>query len=241
MSKFVIVKLGSTIPSLVSRKGDFDDWILLGMGVASEETSVVDVPNGQPFPLQAEIQGVVVTGSHSMLTDHHDWSERTAAWLSAGVEKRIPTLGICYGHQLLAYALGGQVGNNPNGREFGTVEVHLNEDAAGDALLGGFPSTMKAHVSHTQSVLRLPSQAKRLAYSERDPNQAFVVNNCAWGVQFHPEFDAEIVREYTLGHSDVLIAEGQNPVELAAASVDTPHGTEILKRFVAMARGQVRA
>ncbi len=173
-----------------------------------------------------------------MVTEHHDWSERTAKWLANGVEKGMPTLGICYGHQLLAYALGGEVGNNPNGREFGTIEVHLEQAAREDALLGGLPTPMKGHVSHTQSVFRLPAEARRLAYSERDPNQAFVINNCAWGVQFHPEFDAEIVREYTLGHSDVLLAEARIQPSWAAVSVDTPHGTEILQRFVEVARRQ---
>jgi GMP synthase (glutamine-hydrolysing) len=240
MRKIVIVKVGTTMSSLLSRKGDFEDWILSGMGICSEKTSVVDVSNAQPLPPHNTISGVIITGSHAMVTDRHDWSERTAEWLAGGVERSIPMLGICYGHQLLAYALGGEIGNNPNGREFGTVDVHLEEGAADDALLGGLPTPMKVHVSHTQAVLRLPASAKRLAYSNRDPNQAFVVNNCAWGVQFHPEFDSEIVREYTLGHSESLLAEGQNPTELAAASVDTPHGAEILKRFVAVAQGHAK-
>ena len=55
------------------------------------------------------------------------------------VERGIPTLGICYGHQLLAHALGGEVGDNPNGREFGTVTVELTAEAADDPLLGGLP------------------------------------------------------------------------------------------------------
>jgi GMP synthase (glutamine-hydrolysing) len=236
MRKIVTVKVGSTMPSLVSRKGDFEDWILSGMGICTQETSVVDVPNGHPLPRHDEISGVIVTGSHAMVTEHHDWSERTAEWLARGVEKEIPTLGICYGHQLLAYSLGGVVGNNPNGPEFGTVEVHMEEHASEDFLLGGLPTPLKVHVSHTQSVLCLPSQARRLAYSDRDPNQAFVVNHCAWGVQFHLEFDAEITREYILSHSDVLLAEDQNSTALAAASVHTPCGDEILKRFVVVAQ-----
>ncbi len=173
-----------------------------------------------------------------MVTEHQDWSERTARWLAAAVEKGIPILGICYGHQLLAYALGGEVGDNPKGREFGTIEVHVTDSAREDALLGGLPTPITVHVSHTQSVLRLPAQARRLAYSERESNQAFAIGACAWGVQFHPEFDAAIVREYVHSHRDELSAEGQDPTALIAHTKDTPHGAAILERFASVAYGQ---
>jgi GMP synthase (glutamine-hydrolysing) len=238
MRSIIIVKVGSTMPALQAAKGDFDDWILSGLVDSSGERRIVDVCNGGALPPYDGISGIVVTGSHAMVTEHHEWSERTARWLAGAVEKGIPILAICYGHQLLAYALGGEVGNNPNGREFGTIEVHLEESAREDALLGSFSSPIQVHVSHTQSVLRLPPEAKRLASSERDINHAFVVGACAWGVQFHPEFDAEVVREYILSHREALLAEGQNPTELAAKSADTPHGTEILKRFAAVVRGR---
>ncbi len=236
MRSIIIVKVGSTMPSLVSAKGDFEDWILSGLGVSDEDKHVVDACKGCALPSYDGIAGIVVTGSHAMVTEHQEWSERTAMWLAGAVEKGLPILGICYGHQLLAYALGGEVGANPNGRESGTIEVHLEERAREDALLGGFSSPIQVHVSHTQSVLRLPPEAKRLASSERDINQAFVAGACAWGVQFHPEFDAEIVGEYLRAHTEELLGEGQTPSDLAAESVDTPYGTEILKRFAAVVK-----
>jgi GMP synthase (glutamine-hydrolysing) len=222
------------MPSLLSQRGDFADWILAGMKISHEMPLVVDVRESPVLPAYDSMAGIVVTGSHAMVTEHQGWSERTAEWLAGSVENRIPILGICYGHQLLAYALGGEVDNNPQGQEFGTVEIYLEDRAQEDALLGGFPTRIKMQVSHTQSVLRLPSQAKRLAYSERDRNQAFVVKGFAWGVQFHPEFDAAIVREYICSHRESLIQEGQNPAELMAKSLDTPYGAAILKRFASI-------
>jgi GMP synthase (glutamine-hydrolysing) len=133
---------------------------------------------------------------------------------------------------LIAYALGGEVGDNPNGCEFGTVEVNLNENARGDKLFGGFSTPMRVHVSHTQSVLRLPDNAKLLASSDVDINQAFVVGNSAWGIQFHPEFDAEIVIEYINQHREALLREHNNPDRIIERCLDTPHGSEMLKRFV---------
>jgi len=232
MDKVLIIKTGSTFPFLVSKRGDFEHWILSGMQIEPESALIVDVSNGYPLPGFDGISGVVISGSHAMVTEHPDWSQRTAEWLVEAALKQIPILGICYGHQLLAYALGGEVGDNPNGCEFGTVEVNLNENALGDKLFGGFSTPILAHVSHTQSVLRLPDKARLLASSDVDKNQAFVVGNSAWGVQFHPEFDAEIVIEYINQHSEVLLRENKNPDRIIESSFNTHHGSEMLKRFV---------
>ena len=67
--------------------------------------------------------------------------------------------GICYGHQLLADALGGTVDYNLLGPERGTTEVTLLKAASTDPLFGGLPQTIEVHVSHSQLVLRLPSDA----------------------------------------------------------------------------------
>jgi GMP synthase (glutamine-hydrolysing) len=235
MRKVIIVKVGSTLPVLLARRGDFEDWVVSGMGSANGDVKIVDAWNGDLLPDYDKIAGVVIPGSHAMVTEHQPWSERVAAWLPGLVAREVPTLGICYGHQLLAYALGGQVGDNPNGREYGTIGVALEEDARDDPLLGGLPNPVEVHVSHTQSVLRLPPGARRLASSTRDANEAFVVGAAAWGVQFHPEFDADIVTEYIRHSASVLAGEGQDPAGLAAGCHDTPYGATILRRFLQIA------
>ena len=239
MRKLVIVKTGSSLPELVARKGDFEDWILNGLAAALDTVTVIDAQNGDPLPDAADLAGVVITGSHEMVTDRQPWSERAASWLQEVVAHGVPTLGICYGHQLLAHALGGEVGDNPNGREFGTVTVKLEAEAADDPLLGGLPARLPVQVCHTQSALALPAGARRLAHGDRDANQAFVVGEAAWGVQFHPEFDAEVVAAYIEHYDARLRAEGQDPAALIAGCEDTPVGTTILRRFgqIVAARG----
>jgi GMP synthase (glutamine-hydrolysing) len=232
MKKFLVIKTGSTFPFLVSKRGDFEHWILSGMQIEPESALIVDVYNGSPLPGFDGIFGVIISGSHAMVTEHHDWSERTVKWVAEAALKQIPILGICYGHQLLAYALGGEVGDNPNGCEFGTVEVSLNENAREDKLFGGFSTPIFVHVSHAQAVLRLPDNTTLLASSDVDKNQAFVFENFAWGVQFHPEFDSEIVIEYINQHREELLGEDKNPDRIIERSFDTHYGSEILKRFV---------
>lgn len=109
MGQILIVKVGSTLPSLLSKRRDFERWILSGMQVHSGRAVIADVCDGAPLPGYDEMSGVVITGSHAMVTEHQDWSERAATWLPGAVERGVPTLGVCYGHQLLAYALGGEV------------------------------------------------------------------------------------------------------------------------------------
>ncbi len=215
------------MPSLKSRRGDFEDWILEGMGLSVGQADVVDVAAGQPLPLPENAGAIVITGSHDMVTDRLEWSEQTASWLARAVSHGAPILGICYGHQLLAHALGGTVGYNPNGREMGTREVTFLEAAFRDRLLGGLPGTIQVHLSHSQSVLSLPPGAIHLALNSLDRNQAFRVGDCAWGVQFHPEFDAGIMRAYV---KEEGLPEG-------SSIIDTPFGNEILRRFATIARG----
>ena len=231
MRELIILKTGSTLPTLLARRGDFTDWIVAGLEADRAAVRVIDTQDGDALPAYDEVAGVVITGSHDMVTERQPWSERAAAWLPGLVERGIPTLGICYGHQLLAHALGGEAGDNPNGREFGTITVELEAAAADDPLLGGLPARLPAQVCHTQSALRLPPGARRLAKGDREANQAFVVGKSAWGVQFHPEFDAEIVTTYIEHYADRLRAEGQDPDALIAGCHDTPASTTILRRF----------
>jgi GMP synthase (glutamine-hydrolysing) len=235
--KILIIKTGSTLPALKSRKGDFEDWIIAGMGVSDAQVSVVDVTAGGALPENGTCRGVVITGSHSMVTERLRWSEATASWLALEVASGTPTLGICYGHQLLGHALGGLVQQNPLGWELGTVEVTLREPALQDEIFGGCGATIRVHVSHAESVLRLPKNAVRLATNTRDINQAFRVGANAWGVQFHPEFDAEIVRAYIEHCRSRLIAEGQDPDRLMREASDTSSGKELLTRFSKVAWG----
>jgi GMP synthase (glutamine-hydrolysing) len=231
MKPILIIKTGSTFPEISKVRGDFEDWIMAGMGLAREQFLICDVVAGQALPDYEAISGSVITGSHAMVTDHADWSERTAAWLSGAIVRNIPTLGICYGHQLLAYALGGQVADNPNGLEFGTQTVTLLDHARRDPLFCILPATVPFQATHTQSVIELPPGARLLATNSMDANHAFGIGHCAWGVQFHPEFDADIVRRYIEILWDHLQSKGLQPEELMKKCFDTPFGEAFLKRF----------
>jgi GMP synthase (glutamine-hydrolysing) len=171
-----------------------------------------------------------------MVTEGEDWSRRVAGWIGDAVAADTPLLGICYGHQLLAQALGGEVGWNPRGREFGTVEVILHAEARVDPLFGHLPPRIPVHTCHAQSVLRLPPGAVCLASNAHDPHHAFVLGKTAWGVQFHPEFDVLAARAYIVECADLLRAEGIVPEQLLRSTRETSESEGLLERFGRMVR-----
>lgn len=226
----LIVQTGKTFSDISKTQGDFADWIAAGLGNPSNQLHI-NAWEVSAFPSPSNLAGIVLSGSHAMVTDREDWSERLAAWLRNCVEEGVPVLGICYGHQLLAHAMGGEVGYRAQGIEIGTRSINVTENAVEDALFKNLPAQFPAQLVHSQSVLTLPLNAILLASSADEPHQAFRIGNCAWGVQFHPEFSANAMRAYIQQKADYLIEQQQNPKVLGAAVEDTPQASALLQRF----------
>lgn len=229
--QFLIIETGQPVASM-RRHGRFPHWIRVAAGLRADQARVVNVEAGETLPDHAHFSGVLVTGSGAMVTERHAWSERTADWLRDGLDDALPVFGICYGHQLLAHALGGEVGDNPSGREMGTVPVDLHPAAAQDVLFSALPSTFAAQVTHLQTVLRPPADVAVLARSQQDHCQAFRWRDHAWGVQFHPEFSAVHMRGYVQARREALQREGRCHQRLSKEIKATPHARGVLRRFV---------
>ena len=237
-ASFLVIQTGQPVASM-RRHGSFAHWIRVAAGLHPDDVVVVDTEGGDALPVREGFAGVIVTGSAAMVTDRHPWSERTAAWLRDAAHAGMPLLGICYGHQLIAHALGGEVGDNPAGREMGTVHLDVLPAAAKDPLFSGLPERFPAQATHLQSVLRLPEGAHVLASSPQDAVHAFRWGDCAWGVQFHPEFSTTHMRGYIRARADALVREGRSGTQLARAVSAAPHARRVLRRFVRVARAGI--
>lgn len=231
--KVVILKTGSTYPGLKEQFGDFEEWFVRGLSPRFDIT-VLNTVAGELPGEPTDWDGVVVTGSPAMVSDREPWSEDAAAWLARVVDKAVPLLGVCYGHQLLAHALGGEVGYHPGGRESGTHRVELLNSAADDPLFRGMPDSFNAQLTHKQTVLRLPQGAILLGRNEFEPHQAFRVGECAWGVQFHPEFSDAIMRAYLGVQAPDLELEGFDPQAMINSVTGAPEASGLLERFCAL-------
>ncbi len=231
MKKLYIIKVGSTFPATKKLFGDFDQWTVNTLGPINIDLEIVDAEHGVPLPKIAECAGVVITGSHAMVTANMPWSVRLEKWIRSLLDERIPVFGICYGHQLLAKAAGGLVDFHPRGREIGTVCVNLLPGCSADPVFRALPKSFLVHVSHSQTVLRLPKAAVRLAANTHEPNHAFRLGECAWGVQFHPEYDAGIMRSYIREQAYELESAGIEVSRLLDGVSETPTAAQILRTF----------
>ena len=235
MKPFLIIETGDPVPDL-RRHGGFGHWIRVAAGLPRQAARCVRVHDGEDLPDPSRFAGVLVSGSGAMVTDRADWSERSAAWLGDAARAGHPVFGICYGHQLLAHALGGRVEDNPRGREMGTVTLALAAAAGEDPLFRAMPEGMPAQATHLQTVAAPPEGARVLARSGRDDCQAFRWGEAAWGVQFHPEFSAAMMRGYIHARADALRREGTCPDQLAGAVRAAPQARRVLRRFIHFAR-----
>ena len=143
-----------------------------------------------------------------------------------------PILGICFGHQMIAQALGGEVRRNPFGREIGTLRV---ERVADDPIFAGLPRTFDMNGTHLDAVVTLPPHGEVLAKTSLDPVAAFRVGPRVKAVQFHPEFDADVMRRYVAARSDLLRSEGIEPEQLLARVHEGTPGKDILRNFARIA------
>ncbi len=156
---------------------------------AGADVTTYKVSNGQ-FPPSAtgdvwQYDGVVVSGSQTAVYDDENWIHELTAWARDLHRADVPVLGICWGHQFLAQALGGRVvdmGEYELG--YRTVE-HVGEDP----LFADVPASFTAFQTHSDRVAELPSGAVELARNDYGL-QAFRLGS-SFGVQFHPEYDRQ--------------------------------------------------
>ncbi|MCH7817130.1 MAG: glutamine amidotransferase [Proteobacteria bacterium] len=230
--QFLIIKTGTTIPSLLANTEDFEDWFILGSGRRRCEFLVCSIHLHQALPRLATIDGIIITGSPAYLTDLESWNYIAADYLRNAHADEIPILGVCYGHQLVAWTFGGSVDFHRGGREIGTVEIKLTASAKSDPLFASLPDKFKAQVSHQQTVTQLPEEAVLLAENNFERHHAFRLGLSTWGVQFHPEFSDAVTRAYISERRVALTAEGLDPDRLLRDTVPTPEAAGLIRHFV---------
>ena len=227
----LIIRTGRAPDAIRARHGDFPHWFRLATGIAPDRLRVVDVAAGEALPDPAQVAAALITGSAAMVTERAAWSERTAGWIRQAMDRELPMFGVCYGHQLMAHALGGRVDYLPGGREIGTVSIACSPSATPDPVAYGLPAAFRAHATHEQSVLEAPPTAQVLASSARDPHHLLRYGPNALSVQFHPEFNAEVMRGYIHRKRHDMRREGSDPETIFRAVAPTPLARQLLRRF----------
>ena len=183
----------------------------------------INVAKGEPFPDPGALEGVVITGSAAGVYDDLPWLEPLRDFIRRGYQQRTPLLGICFGHQIMADALGGDVRKSPKGWGLGrhTYQVTERPDFMPQAA-----ATLAVACSHQDQVLVPPSDAKVILASDFTPNAGLAYRNgAALSFQPHPEFEDD----YAVALAE--LRRGKAPdalVDAAIASVATPsHSADV--------------
>lgn len=181
--------------------GENEQWDLLG-------------PESEGFIERvSDYSGYVISGSPASVVDDADTPlvRNLLAFIRAAGDKGgIPVVGLCFGSQAIAAALGGRVARNPSGRfKLGVDRLIWSEEAL--ALCGESLATVPSVLvqSHGECVTGLPAGSVRLASSETIPNEVFLVNGQFLGIQGHPEADNQVLREKFMVYHRSLFDQAQ--------------------------------
>lgn len=212
--------------SASSTLGRFEDWW-------REDGLDLDIVQAhrEPLPGLDDYDALVMLGG-PMLPDAFQpapWLVRERTMASEAVLGGLPTLGICLGGQLLAQISGGEVTAQHGLTERGSTSLSVLGAAGDDLLLHGLPESVSAIENHEDAITKLPPTAVRLMSSERYENQAFRIGQSAWGLQFHPEADADRVARWD---RETLISQGVDPDEIVeCARANDPASGAIWREF----------
>jgi GMP synthase (glutamine-hydrolysing) len=236
VKRVVLLKAGSVNPQVRLTHGDYDRWFLRALN-GSCQLVMIEASLGQMLPPALEFDAVIMTGSPASLTAPEPWMDRASDYVVDAAEHRRPVLGICFGHQLLGRAFGARVARCPNGREIGTVSVHLTDAGRRDPLFAGLPEELFVQATHEDGLVGLPTGATALAENGHTPFQALALGPRIRSVQFHPELDDAVMTTLIEARRERLEAESQLPpgertTRLLAGVRPTLHAQRVLANFI---------
>lgn len=156
----------------------------------------VHLDEGQPVPDRAALEDYdalwVMGGPMDVWEEEdHPWLKAEKALVAEAVARKMPFFGLCFGHQILAEALGGRCA--PGTPEVGIMEVGLTEAGATSPFLAGLSDPMTALQWHGAEVAEAPAGATVLARSPACSVQALAVGDHAFSAQFHLEIEPDTV------------------------------------------------
>lgn len=134
------------------------------------------------FPTIDQMDGAIITGSPASVQEGLWWMVRLEALVKQMYHQGIPAFGACFGHQIMARALGGVVGDNPQGWVKGVVMAHYADQS------------IPAYASHTEQVLESPPGSEVIARAEGCENAGFAFGSLIETTQYHPEMTEDFFR-----------------------------------------------
>lgn len=177
------------------------------------------------------------SGDYGCVANTSDWFKEFSEVLRSIVDRERPLFCSCFGHQALASALGGEVSTDRTRAELGTLSVQLNQEGKKDPLLGKLESPFLAQFGHNDYVSRLPEKATNLASTDLCKVQAYrLEDKLVYATQFHPELSYLENQERAARYLAVYDPELTKPENLRNLFRDSQSASDLLPRFVLMAK-----
>ena len=211
-----ILQTGSVPPEMAANHGEYVDMFqrLLHASDPDFTTELWDVNEvGQIPDAPFACDGWLITGSRHGVYDDLPWIDPLKDFLRTAHVAGAPIVGICFGHQILAEALGGQVVKSDRGWGCG---VHRYSVKGTAPWLKGAPGQVAIHAMHQDQVVVLPPGVEVVAESPFCPFAALAYGETAFSIQPHPEFDADFERDIVSLRRGALI-----PEDIAAEAIDS--------------------
>lgn len=193
MPHVTIIEAGLVPSRFRERHGTFPQMFerLIRAADPSITFDIVSLAAGEALPDPAELQAILITGSAAGVYDKLDWIAPLEDFVRAAHDSGTPMVGVCFGHQLIAQALGGVVRKSDKGWGIGR---HVYQVAAGNGIVGG--EHIAIPCSHQDQVIEPPAGARTILSSEFAPHAGLLyANGATFSVQPHPEFTAAFAYE----------------------------------------------
>jgi GMP synthase-like glutamine amidotransferase len=186
MTRVTIIETGLVSPKNRERHGSYPQMFerMIGAADASLTFDTVSIPGGEPLPDVEGLQAILITGSPAGVYDPLDWIAPLEEYVRTAQDRKVPMVGVCFGHQLIAQALGGTVRKSEKGWGLGR---HVYDVAPANGVIDGTHIALAC--SHQDQVITPPSGAKSLLSSDFTPHAALLyAGGTTLSVQPHPEF-----------------------------------------------------
>ena len=228
--KIGVLQTGSIPEEMADQHGPYVTMFerMLMRADPSFSTVLWDVNVAGEIPTSPQdADGWIITGSRHGVYEDHDWIEPLKAFLREAHAARAPLVGVCFGHQILAEALGGRVEKSERGWGCGIHHYTVDQQVP---WMDETKETIAIQAMHQDQVVKLPAGATVLAHSEFCPYAALSYGETAMSIQPHPEFDAAFERGIVELRRGTVIPEAL--ADAALEKIDGPTDSEVFGRWI---------